>query len=192
MDKAVSGLGVRLSAAFVKSRRAFFKMTMREKVLVLLFAFALLFVWFSWQLDRHALLGAGHNTARIAESNQKLELDDGPNVRATYESQKSEIDLTSLPTKDEASGLIDALVRRSGFSSFDLGQPRTEEGAEMNFHTFQLVVQKASYPKIKSFTERVKAELPFLSLERIVIQAQARDDSFVDVRYVFKSIEYTK
>jgi hypothetical protein len=190
--RSESSFAARSAASFIKARRAFFKMSMREKVLALLFALALALVWGSWQLDRQSLLNERHWEAGAAEDVQENWLSEEERYRATYESQKAAIDLEALPTREEVSGQIDALVRRAGFSSFDFPPPRTEEGAEMNFHTFQLVVQKATYAKIKNFTKTIKAELPYLSLERVVIQAQERDDDFLNVRFVFKSIEYTK
>ncbi len=192
MKKSNESSGARLASAILRMRRSFFKMSMREKVLALLFALALILVWTSWQLDRQSLRSAQHDDARSAENDQANWLGEETNYRTTYESQKAAIDLGALPTRDEASGQIDSLVRRSGFSTFDFSEPRTEMGAEMNFHTFQLVVQKATYGQIKSFTKTIKAELPYLSLERVVIQAQERDDQFLNVRYIFKSIEYTK
>lgn len=187
-----SNLAVKAAASFVKARRGFFKMSMREKVLALLFALALALVWGSWQLDRQSLLKEQHWDAETVEDAQENWLSEEERYRATYEAQKGAIDLESLPTRDEVSGQIDALVRRAGFDTFDFPPPRSEAGAEMNFHTFQLVVQKATYAKIKNFTKTIKSELPYLSLERVVIQAQERDDDFLNVRYVFKSIEYTK
>lgn len=192
MAKSKESLGVRLSALTLKARRVFFKMSMREKVLALLFAFALVFIWFSWQLDRHTLLGGQHDNIRRLEQSQKLELDDGARVRSDYAARMAEIDLRSLPNVEDVRAQVDALVRRAGFASFNLGEPRTETGADLNFHTFQLNVDKVPYFGIKRFTETIKTELPYLSLESIVIAAQTRNEDFVDVRYVFKSIEYTK
>ncbi len=192
MAKRESSLADTLSSFILKTRRVFFKMTMREKILALLFAFALVLFWGGWLLERQSRLSDMHADADAEENTQQNWLGEEANFRAVYESQKNAIDLGALPTRDEVSGQIDSLVRRSGFSTFDFSEPRTEVGAEMNFHTFQLVVQKASYAKIKSFTKMIKAELPYLSLERVVIQAQERDDQFLNVRYVFKSIEYTK
>lgn len=192
MSKTNSKLAIRFSRQFVKLRRGFFKLTMREKALILLFVFALLAVWFSWQMERQRTLSAQHDTVRRVEIEQQLEINDGPGVREAYNLQISEIDLNSLPTKDEASAQIDALARRSGFSNFDLGQPRTVQGADLRFHTFQLRIDKATAERIRSFTDMVKTELPYVSLERVVLQAQNRDDQFLDASFVFKSIEYIK
>lgn len=185
-------LAVKFSRHFVKLRRGFFKLSMREKALTLLFVLALLAVWFSWQIERQRTLSDQHDTARRVEIDQQLEINDGPGVREAYAMQISEIDLNSLPTKDEVSGQIDSLVRRSGFSDFNFGQARTVQGADLRFHTFQLRIDKATYERIRSFTEMVKNELPYVSLERVVLQAQNRDDQFLDASFVFKSIEYIK
>lgn len=182
----------RLSALSLRARRVFFKMSMREKVLALLFIFALAFIWLSWQLERHSSLSEKHETVRLVEQKQTLELDDGPRVREEYDARIREVDPSALPSVEDVRAQVDALVRREGFASFDLGEARTESGADLKFHTFQLNVDKVPYFGIKRFTETIKTELPYLSLESIVIAAQARNNDFVDVRYVFKSIEYTK
>lgn len=167
---------------------------MREKVLASLFAFALVLVWGSWQLDRQSLVKQKHTEARIREDEQRRWLDEGPNYRATFENQKAQIDLESLPTRDEVNGQIDAVVRRFFSDDFSYGDPRTEQGIGMNFHTFQPSLNKKTYGEIKRFTQAIKAELPYLSLERMTISAQgpAAADPRMDVRYTFKSIEYTK
>lgn len=192
MAKQGTSLAVSLAGRLVKLRRGFFKLSMREKVLALLFGFALLGVWFSWLMDRRAALGEQHDFAEIEERDQRFEIEDGPRVRDEYQRQISEIDLNALPTRDEVSGQIDSLVRRVGFSDFDLSQARTVQGADLRFHTFQLRIDKATYDRIRSFTDMVKRELPYVSLERVVIQAQARDDQFLDASFVFKSIEYIR
>lgn len=185
-------IGVRLSALALRARRVFFKMSMREKVLALLFAFALAFVWFSLQLDRHGAISQSHYSVGLLEQDQQLELGEGVRVREDYQARISAIDVTALPNIEDVRAQVDALVRRAGFATFDLGEARTTEGAGLKFHTFQLDVDKVSYFGVKSFTETIKTELPHLSLESIVIAALPRNEDFVDARYVFKSIEYTK
>lgn len=192
MNSARPSFSSRIASSVVKMRRSFVKMSMREKALVLLFAFALVGFWFSWQLDRHQRTQESVSAAHRTAAEHEMILAYAPSIQANYEHLISLIDLDSLPAKDEVASQIDALVRQAGFSDFSLGQPRTEEGTGFKFHTVQLVVQKEPYQKMKNFTETLKAELPFVSLERIVIQAQARDDQFLDVRYVLKSIEHTK
>jgi len=172
-----------------KARGWYFKRSMREKVLMLLFAFVLLALWYSWRVDRGVVLKAAHEDARRDENAQRLVLNDGPMVRNDYAYRIANIDLDALPSREEVSGQIDALVRRSGFSDFDLGQPRTQQGADLRFHTFQLRVNKSTFERIESFERSVKRELPHVALERVVLQAQPRDDQFLDASFVFKSIE---
>lgn len=192
MDRVKSSFGARVSSFLLKARRVFFKMSLREKALAMLFAFALLLIWFSWQLDRHTVVKSKSAVAARTEELQELQIGEEENVRSSYERQKSAIDLTKLPTKDEASGQIDALARRFGFANFDLRPGSTIEGADLRFHTFNLSITKELFSKVRSFTQAVQTELPFVSLEDTLIQAQPRDDDYVDVRYVFKSIEYKK
>lgn len=172
----------------LRVRRGFFKMSMREKVLLLAFALALLGVWASWLLDRQAETRSQLSSARVGLNDQQMFLDSEASIQANYDQIISRIDLGSLPSKDDVSSQIDALVRQAGFASFDLGQARTEEGTGFYFHTSQLAIQKASYGQIRQFTDTLKTQLPFVSLERVVIQSQTNND-LLDVRYILKSIE---
>lgn len=182
----------RLALSILKARRFFFKMTMREKILVLVFAFALVLMWFSWQLDRNSVLSAKHTAASRAERSQQNWLDIEDSLRATFEVQKSQIDIDSLPGKDEVSARLDSIGRPILSAPPIIGDARTEEGVGMLFHTYQVNVAKDTFANIYNFTKAVKEELPYLSLEKVLIQAQERDDRLLTVRYDFKSIEYTK
>ncbi|MDQ8202965.1 hypothetical protein [Pelagicoccus sp. SDUM812003] len=191
MNDYKDSLDVKIAAGLVKARRAFFKLSLREKALLSLFLLALVGVWFSWQVDRHGETGAALRSAKSTAEEQQLALSYLPGIEEDYRRLISQINLSELPSKYEVSSRVDALVRQAGFSDFDLGQARTESGTGFNFHTIQLLVERATYKQIKSFTQTLKRELPYVSLERIIIQAQNRDDQFLNVRYVLKSIEST-
>lgn len=175
----------------LKLKRGFFKMTMREKVLALLFVFALVGLWASTQVARFSsvfdAIGSAHYDAREQES----WLAQQTRVDQEFESLVADLRLEDLPNRDEVSSRIDALVRRYGFPDFNFGQARTERGVELAFHTISLNIQKVTYPQLKKFTAEFKNELPFVSLESISIRPQ-RDDRFLDVVFVLKSIEYMK
>lgn len=181
-----------VSTLVLKLRRGFFKMTMREKVLALLFVVALVGLWASTQAARFGSvfdsIGSAHYDAREQES----WLAQQTRVNEEFDSLVADLKLEDLPNRDEVSSQIDALVRRYGFPDFNFGQARTERGVDLAFHTISLNIQKVTYPQLKKFTAEFKNELPFVSLESISIRPQARDDRFLDVVFVLKSIEYMK
>ena len=173
-------------------RRRFFRMTLREKGLSLLFVVALVALWYSSQLKRHRSAWANIQLARSEASTQKAWLEQENRVREEYETLMAGIDLASLPTKDEVSSRIDAIVRRNGFTQFSFSQARSEPFAELTFHSIPLTIEKITYEQARAFTQEVRSTLPSVSLERISIRPQARDDQFLDVSFQFKSIEHTK
>lgn len=192
MSSGVGTKSERAAGLVLKFRRLFFKMSSREKLLAVLFASALVFVWFSTQWDRHIAVGDTTATANDEADFQQSELNRESSIQAQYDLLISQINLEELPSKEEVSSRIDTMLRRYGFGSFDLGQAKTEEGTDLRFHTIPLDVKKATFAQVRTFTEEFKKELPYISLERIIIRPQARDDQFVDVNYILKVIEYAK
>ena len=180
-----------LMAFVVKVRRAFFRLSLREKALLFLFVLALVGIWFSLQVDRHKSTYVSLQGARSAIQEQDRWLQAKPSIDEQYASLKAQIDLNALPSGEEAESLIDALVTSSGFQNFDLKKRGSEVGEELSFHTMTLRIQKAEYAKLYRFTEALKEKLPFVSLESITLGVQGRDERYLDAVYILKSIEHT-
>ena len=181
-----------LASFIIKARRQFFKFSMREKILILLFVVALLGIWMSMQFDRIGKVREEIVVAHGSAKNQLFKLGYKEAIDQKYERLISEINLDALPSKDEVNGQIDALVRSYGFGAFDLGQPQSEEGDSLLFHSFSLAIQKVTYPQIKRFAQELKSKLPHVSLERISLRVQSNDDNYLNARLILKSIEHTK
>ncbi len=185
-------MGEKIASALGKARRQFFKMSSREKILVSLFALAVMAVWFSFQLDRHSAVSRAIHSAHVEAEDQQRWLDREASIQTDYDALILEIDLGKLLSKEEVRSRIDTLARSYGFNGYVLDETKTEEGAELLFHTTPFAIKKVSFSEVRKFTQEFKKELPYVSLERIVIRQLAQNDQFVDVNYILKSIEYVK
>lgn len=185
-------LDTSLSRGILTFRRRFYKLSVREKSLALLFAIVLVVLWLFNALDRHRAAWGEISLARSETETQREWLLREDQIRQEYELMVSQVNLDTLPSRDEVSSRIDGVVRRNGFTSFNLEQTRSETVNEFTFHTVPLGIQKITYGQLKTFLSEVRVVLPGVNLERISISPQAREDQFLNVSFVFKSIEYSK
>ena len=185
------GLGARLGNLAQRLRRRFFKMTLREKGLALLFVVALVTLWFSDQISRHQGVWSEISIALRDKSDQREWLAHESEIRQNHQNLIADINIEALPSIDEVRGNIDSIVRRY-FTSFDLGQTRSEANIDLTFSSIPLTVQKANYEQLKSFVAEVRQSLPSVSLERVSIRPNPKDDQFLEANFLFKSIENTK
>lgn len=175
--------------AFLRVR--FFRLSMREKALTVLFVGALLGVWFSFQIERH---GAVRSEIRIANSDARYQgskLAEQADAADQYNALIEDINLGELPSVNEVNARIDDLIRKYGFGDFKINSPKSSVGNPLTFHTFTIDLGKANYNRLIEFTNEIKTNLPYVSLRQITIQAQRRTPEFLDVKLELKSIEYT-
>lgn len=175
--------------AFARIR--FFRLSMREKLLMVLFIGALLGVWFSFQMERHGTAQYDIRVANNTAQNQAKEIADKESTAQQYDTLIKDINLSELPSVNEVNARIDDLIRKYGFADFKINTPRSSSGAPLSFHTFTIDLGKANYNRLIEFTNEIKTSLPYVSLQQITIQAQRRTPQFLDVKLELKSIEYT-
>ena len=174
---------------FVRLR--FFRLSMREKLLSILFVGGLLGVWLTFQMDRHGVARQEIRPANELAGQQGQWLLEQSDIDARYQAMLNEIDLDSLPSVEDVNASIDDLIRKYGFSDFKANAPKTTPGNPLTFHTFTIDIGKADYNKLIDFTNEIKSTLSFVSLRQIKIRAQPRTPQFLDVKLELKSIEYT-
>ena len=175
--------------AFLRVR--FFRLSIREKALTVLFVGALLGVWFSFQIERHGTARFDIRVANSAAKNQGDYLEQQAITEEEYNSLIQDINLGELPSVNEVNARIDDLIRKYGFVDFKINSPKSSAGNPLTFHTFTIDLGKANYNRLIEFTNEIKTNLPYVSLRQITIQAQRRTPEFLDVKLELKSIEYT-
>ncbi len=175
--------------AFVRLR--FFRLSIREKALSILFIGALLGVWLSFQVGRHGASRIDIRSANSMAQEQGVWLNNEAIIEGRYNTLIDNINPEQLPSVEDVNARIDGLIRKYGFIDFRINTPRSNEGIPLTFHTFTIDLRKADYNKLIEFTSEIKSNLPYVSLRQITIQAQRRTPQFLDVNLELKSIEYT-
>ncbi len=174
---------------FLKLR--FSRLSMREKTLALLFIIGIAGIWFTFQMERHSTVWSSITTAHNTARNQRIWLDNSEDTKAQFEALISDINLETLPKRDEVNATIDSMVRKYGFTEFGISPPRTDVGIPLSFHSFTLDLKKASFEQVFDFTDEIKETLSYVGLREITIQAPRRTPHLLDAKINLKSIEYT-
>lgn len=169
-----------------------FRLSLREKSLALVFILALLSVWASMQLDRHLQSFAEYRSISSDLNDQEIALNDRERIEALFAAKIAEINLEELPTRDEVNASIDEIVRKRAFGGFKTTPPKSDPGTPLTFHSYSASIEGASYEELIAFTKEIRESLNYVSLRRIVVQAQRSNDRLLDAKLELKSIEYTK
>ncbi|MCH6257518.1 hypothetical protein MLD52_13235 [Puniceicoccaceae bacterium K14] len=179
----------RASGAMIRNR--FFHLTAREKVLLLLVVGVVLYFWFTNQWERHDRMFSRISLLNHEGSRQAEVISEGPSSIQEYERAISEVNFEELPSREEANGFIDSLIRKYGFQNFTLSDPASDYGAPLSFHTFRLDVRKADFETLIDFTHELQSTLTYVTLLKTTIKAQASDPSQLNANFELRSIEYT-
>lgn len=179
----------RASVAVVRNR--FFHLTAREKILLLLVICVVAYLWLSNLWERQDRVFAEISLLNHEANRQEEIIAEGPASVVEYERAISEVNFDELPSRDDADGLIDSLVRKFGFNNFTLSEPDSDYGVPLSFHTFRLDVRKSDFYTLRDFTHELQTSLPNVTLLRTTIKAQASDPSLLNANFELRSIEYT-
>ena len=135
-------------AAFARIR--FFRLSMREKLLMVLFIGALLGVWFSFQMERHGTASYDIRVANFTAQNQGNEIATKETTAEQYNALIKDINLSELPSVNEVNARIDDLIRKYGFADFKINTPAMLEVQADPFpsHTFTIDLGKANYNRL--------------------------------------------
>ncbi len=174
---------------FLKLR--FSRLSMREKVLALLFIFGIVGIWFTFQIERHSSVWDSIELAHVDAREQRQVLDESENIKIKFEALISDINLEALPKRDDVNASLDSMIRKYGFSEFNMSPPSTEAGIPLSFHSFTVDLKKASFGQVFDFIDEIKGTLPYVGLRQITIQAPRRTPHLLDAKINLKSIEYT-
>lgn len=173
-----------------KARHLYKRMTLREKLLCLLFLLVFLFIWTNNWLGRLSDWNAQQKLTSIELQTQQEWLD-----RSDFYSQGLAIALERVdPSKTYAaaqlSGHVDSLIRRSGLSGqADIDPVRTREGEIFNDHNLRVRLSRISIAQFIQLNNLLKQETPYINIQSVRIQKNRRSPEQLDVRYEINSFD---
>jgi hypothetical protein len=170
-------------------RQVFNSLSIRERYLVALVAWALVVLWLV------TLLEGFQKTWTTFSLNDQL-LDSFRNsISQTDEAAlllaeaRKGLDGNKTFSSAQLVGRLDSLARENEVNSFDISTPSTIESQLFSFHNVRLSIKRARISELIRFDQAVKVYSPYIALGDFQVSANKRDPRFLDASFELVSFE---
>ncbi len=169
------------------------RLSVREKLLILLFSIVILIVWGSSLNDRFSTWNHSRNLAQTDLEDQQQYLDRSDEYTEGLERALERVDPAKTYSGSQLSGEIDNLFRQSGLSGFaDIDAVRTREGEIFNDHNIRVKLNKISITQIVEFNKLLSAKSPYINLQEVRLTANRRKPEQLSARIELNSFDLKK
>lgn len=173
-----------------KARGIYKRMSLREKLLCLLFLLVILFIWTNNWLGRLSDWNAQQKLTSIELQTQQEWLDRSDFFSEGLATALERVDPSKTYAAAQLSGHVDSLIRRSGLSGqADIDPVRTREGEIFNDHNLRVRLSRISIAQFIQLNNLLKQETPYINIQSVRIQKNRRNPEQLDVRYEINSFD---
>lgn len=179
-----------MSALKNKVRSAYKRMSLREKLLSLLFLLVILLIWTNHWLGRVSVWNAQRNVTNIELQTQQQWLDQSDFFSQGLATALERVDPSKTYAAAQLSGHVDNLIRRSGLTrQADIDPVRTREGEIFNDHKLSVRLDPISIAQFIKLDNLLRQETPYINIQSVQIQKDRRNPEQLDVRYDINSFD---
>ena len=163
-------------------------MSLREKILSLLFVLVILFLWSNNWLSRLSEWNAQRKLTGVELQTQQQWLDRSDLLTEQLTFALERVDPSRTFAAAQLSGHIDNLIRRSGLSA-DIDPVNTREGEIFNDHNLRVRLGRISIAQLIQINSLLQKETPYINIQSVRIQKNRRNPMQLDVRYEINSFD---
>lgn len=173
-----------------KARHIYKRMSLREKLLSLLFLSVILFLWTNNWLGRMSTWNAQRKLADVELTTQQQWLDRSDFYDQGLATALERVDPSKTYAAAQLSGRVDSLIRQTGLSGqADIDPVRTREGEIFNDHNLRVRLSRISIAQLIKLNNLLKQETPYINIQSVRIQKNRRSPEQLDVRYEINSFD---
>lgn len=177
-----------MSALRNKARALYKRMSLREKLLSLLFVLVFLFIWSNNWFTRVSEANAQRKLTTVELQTQQQWLDRSDSFTEQLAVALERVDPSKTYAATQLSGHVDSLIRRSGLTA-DIDSVRTREGEIFNDHNLRVRLSQISIAQLIKLNNLLKQETPYINIQSVRIQKNRRNPEQLDVRYEINSFD---
>ncbi len=177
-----------MKSLLTAANRLYRRLSVREKLLALLFVVVLVALWAAslsnrigqWRLERR------QTSLELLEQSQWLAHRE--DIATDLARALQRVDPAKTYSNTQLSGRIDALVREVALAA-DIDPVRTREGEIFNDHNLRVRLNRVSLAKLIEFNRLLSEETPYINLESLRISANKRNPEELDARFEINSFD---
>jgi hypothetical protein len=171
-------------------KRLFIRMTLREKLLSLLFILVMLSIWTSSLLKRSSDWNSNRKQAQSELKIQQHWLDRSDQFAAGLKRALERVDPGKTYAFTQLSGRIDTILRQVSLSqSADIDPVRTREGEVFNDHNVRIRLSRISIAQLIQLNKLLSQETPYINVQSVRITKNRRNPEELDARFEINSFD---
>ena len=179
-----------MSKAIHIARRIFVRMTVREKLLTLLFILVMLYLWTNSLAQRGSQWKSDFDSAGSALATQQYWLDIEDRTAVELEAALARVEPSKTFSASQLAGRIDDIVRRVGLAAqAEINPVKTREGEIFDDHNIRVRLRRIDIGQVIQFNRRIREEGPYINIEKITLTPIRSRESEIDARFEINSFE---
>ena len=171
-----------------KIRRGFFKLTIREQLLLIAIFGVLILWWLSAEMGEWRGYWTRYNSQNLRLQEQGIWLDDRSRIEAELSQALNKLDSTKTYSSSELTGRVDDLARATGLT-YSISNQRTSASEDFNTHAIRISVNKSELRPIIEFCNKLQQEAPYLVIDSMNISANRARPREHTATFIISSFE---
>ena len=175
---------------FLKARRFFRRMTVREQLLVVIFILVVLFIWTGGVIKRGKAWNSDRRQAQSDLLVQQKWLEHAEDYENSYRQALKRVDPEKTFEGAQLSGKIDEILRQAGLSgSADIDPVKTRKGEIFNDHTIRVRLKRISIARLIQLNQLLRRETPYINTQSVRITKNRNRPEELDIRLRINSFD---
>ena len=171
-----------------KIKKLYKRLSVREKLLFLLFFSVILILWCSSLTRRISELNHERKIAQFELNDQEQWIIQKPLISNNLERALERVDPAKTYSATKLSGRIDNMIRKVGLQA-DIDPVKTREGEVFNDHDLRVRLNRISIDKLIEFNNLLQIESPYINLDSLRLSANKRKPEELDARFEINSFD---
>ncbi len=174
----------------LKSKRIYKRMSVREKLLCLLFLLTLVMIWGNSWFSRASEWNDARKLAKVELTTQQQWIDHSDAYDEGLARALERVDPAKTYSAAQLSGRIDSLIRQASLQGqADIDPVRTREGEIFNDHNIRVRLSRISIAQLIDINKLLKQETPYINIQSVRLSANRRNPEELDARLEINSFD---
>jgi hypothetical protein len=170
-------------------RSFFFRRSWRERILLLVVLTAGVVVWLVSVLARgRTTREHWSETGSVLDAQQRW-LAVAPQKAQELQGRLAQVQQGRSLNANQLVGQLDAVIKRQHITAYRLDPPTTERKPPVALHTVSVTLDKTELATLGTFVDDLRASLPLVNIEQVVITPDRRNPAQLDVRLKLSGLE---
>jgi len=165
-----------------KLKTLYNQITQREKVLLTLFLWLIVFIWGTWLMGRISQLMDDLNTINASLAHQQIWLDNESPIEARLLASRNILDPKKTYARNQFIAKVDAIAR-STEASYDITNPTTVLGDVFNEHSLTVQFKDAKMKSLLAFESAIDKEGAYIAITAEKINPNRRDPNLLNAQF---------